>query len=74
MRILFASYKDDQGNLNLPGYLYVQVEPETWAFGEASNLRPQRVIPAQMIQKSTQQAGDQEYRQQGVSPLEYIEK
>lgn len=74
MRILVNSYKDSVGNLHLPGYVYVQVEAETWAFGESSALRPQRVIPTQLIQGATQADAERDYRTQGVSPLEHTER
>lgn len=73
MRILFASYKDDKGNVHLPGYLYTQVEQETWAFGEAANLRPQRVIPTQIMEQTQDNAEGNKYRQQGVSALEHVQ-
>jgi conjugal transfer pilus assembly protein TraV len=74
MRILISSYKDSAGNLHLPGYLYVQVEAETWAFGEAINLRPQRVIPTDILEQSQQGQADSEYRRRGVSPIEHSER
>ena len=70
MRLLLASYKDARGNLNMPGYVYVQVEPETWSVGEAANLRPQRVIPTKLREKANQENQAREQRQLGVSPIE----
>lgn len=70
MRLLLASYKDARGNLNMPGYVYVQVEPETWSVGEAANLRPQRVIPTKLREKANQENQAREQRQRGVSPIE----
>jgi conjugal transfer pilus assembly protein TraV len=70
MRVLVASFKDHKGNLNMPGYVYVQVEPETWSVGEAANLRPQRVIPTQIREKATDEAAAQAKRKLGVSPIE----
>lgn len=71
MRILVSSYKDARGNLNMPGYVYVQVEPETWAFGEAANMRPQRVVPSHINQQTQQNNAARQQREQGISPLEY---
>lgn len=71
MRILVASYKDGRGNLNMPGYVFVQVEPETWSFGEAANLRPQRVVPLQIRERANNENDARRHRQQGVSPLEH---
>ncbi|MAA92950.1 MAG: hypothetical protein CML22_06640 [Rheinheimera sp.] len=70
MRVLLASYKDARGNLNMPGYVYVQVEPETWSIGEAANLRPQRVVPTQVREQANRENQAREQRQRGVSPLE----
>jgi len=74
MRILINSYKDNDGNLHLPGYLYVQVEAEIWAFGEASALRPQRVIPTDILEQSQQAKQARDYQTQGVSPIEHTQR
>lgn len=71
MRILLNSYKDRAGNLHMPGYLYVQVETETWSVGEAASMRPQRVVPLELRQKAAQENKDRAYRQKGVSPIEH---
>ncbi|MCP4589086.1 TraV family lipoprotein [Pseudoalteromonas sp.] len=73
MRILVNSYKDDVGNLVMPGYMYVQVEAETWSFGEAATLRPQRVVPLDIREKATQEESRQRYSGQGVSSLGHTE-
>ena len=70
MRVLVASYKDARGNLNMPGYVFVQVEAETWSIGEAANLRPQRVVPMKVTEKAKTETNNQEKRKQGVSPIE----
>lgn len=70
MRVLVASYKDTRGHLNMPGYVYVQVEPETWSIGEAANLRPQRVVPTQIREQADRENAAQQQRQLGVSPIE----
>lgn len=70
MRVLVASYKDARGNLNMPGYVFVQVEAETWSIGEAANIRPQRVVPAKVTEKAKQETTNQEKRKLGVSPIE----
>lgn len=72
MRALIASYKDKSGNLNMPGYVYVQVEPEVWSFGEAANLRPTRVVPLEVRSRTQQEERNQQERGKGVSPLEYM--
>lgn len=70
MRILVASYKDARGHLNMPGYVFVQVEPETWSIGEAANLRPQRVVPTQIREQADRENAAAQQRQLGVSPIE----
>lgn len=72
MRVLIASYKDTAGNLNMPGYVYVQVEPERWSFGEAANARPSRVVPLEVRNKTQEEERKQAERAKGVSPLEYM--
>lgn len=72
MRVLVASYKDKNGNLNMPGYVYVQVEPEKWSFGEAANMRPSRVVPLEIRKKTQEEERNQQERTKGVSPLEYV--
>lgn len=72
MRVLVASYKDKNGNLNMPGYVYVQVEPEKWSFGEAANMRPSRVVPLEIRKKTQEEERNQQERAKGVSPLEYV--
>lgn len=72
MRVLIASYKDESGYLNMPGFVYVQVEPETWSVGEAANLRPQRVVPLQVIDKAKKETDAQQNRSRGVSAIEVL--
>lgn len=72
MRVLIAAWKDEDGNLNMPGYVYAQVEDETWNYGEAANIRPTRVIPLQIRQHSQQELRKRKERSKGVSPLEVI--
>lgn len=72
MRVLIASYKDESGYLNMPGFVYVQVEPETWSIGEAANLRPQRVVPLQVIDKAKKETDAQQNRSRGVSAIEVL--
>ena len=73
MRILIASYKDANGHLNMPGYVYVQVEPEVWSVGEAANLRPTRVVPLQIREKTQEENNKRKHKAKGVSALEHLE-
>lgn len=72
MRILIAAWKDSSGNLNMPGFVYVDVEPKTWSYGEAANLRPTRVVPLEVRKESQEQIRQREHQKKGVSPLEII--
>ncbi|WP_326491837.1 TraV family lipoprotein [Klebsiella pneumoniae] len=36
MRVLIAPYTDDNDALNLPGYVYVNVKPQTWVAGDSA--------------------------------------
>lgn len=70
MRVLVTAWKDTSGFLNLPGYIYVDVQPKTWKYGEAANLRPTRVVPLQMRKESQESIRDRKHQKKGVSPLE----
>lgn len=74
MRVLVTAWKDKSGSLNLPGYIYVDVQPKTWKYGEDANLRPTRVVPLQMRKESQQTINDRKHKKKGVSPLEIMEE
>lgn len=69
MRVLVAAYTDDNGYANMPGFVFVEVTPRQWTFGEAANLRPTRVVPLEMRQQSQEQQRRAQSRSQGVDPL-----
>lgn len=48
MRITFAPYTDDNDALNLPGYVYVNVKPQTWIAGKNSTSNPARIVPLEV--------------------------
>ncbi|WP_240224581.1 type IV conjugative transfer system lipoprotein TraV [Rheinheimera hassiensis] len=72
MRILIASYTDEKGRLNMPGYVYVQVNEQTFSVGEAANMRPTRVVPLEVRNITQEEMKKQVQRTKGVSPLEAI--
>lgn len=48
MRIGFAPWEDEKGDLNVPGYIYTEIEPRRWEVGaerppETPTLRPLQV-------------------------------
>ncbi|WP_290572896.1 type IV conjugative transfer system lipoprotein TraV [Idiomarina sp.] len=72
MRILVAPWTDDSGNLNLSSYVYVEVTPRKWSYGEAANKRPNRVVPLEIRKQTQEELRKQHERSQGVSPLEVM--
>jgi conjugal transfer pilus assembly protein TraV len=72
MRVLVAAYTDNTGYLHMPGYTYVEVTPRRWAYGDAANERPTRVVPLQIQRRSQQQQQRNHQRAQGVDPMEVI--
>lgn len=74
MRVLVSSWTDKSGDLHMPGYVYVEVEPKKWLVGEQANIRPSRVVPLQ-IQKITQEESRrQKESKKGFSSLGITEK
>jgi conjugal transfer pilus assembly protein TraV len=73
MRVMVTAWKDEKGFLNLPGYLYVDVQDKTWKYGEAANLRPTRVVPLSMSQETQENIRERKHKKRGVSPLEVSE-
>lgn len=55
MRIGFVPWEDEKGDLNVPGYIYTEIEPRRWEVGvqrppEAPTLRPLQVQNTQLTQ------------------------
>ncbi len=69
MRVLVTAYKDESGALNMPGYVFVNVQPQEFKFGRDANLRPSRVIPLKMKQESAERLNRLQQRSSGVDPL-----
>ena len=69
LRIMVNSYTDAQGVFHVPGFAYVNTQKATWVKGAASDLRPTRVVPLQLRQKSDQNMQRINRQRQGVSPL-----
>lgn len=63
MRIYVAAWEDESGDLNIPGFVYVELKERRWVSGHQAQMRPSRVIPFQVIQRSK----TQESRRQGMS-------
>lgn len=69
MRILMAPWKDKDGALHMPSYVFVEVEAKKWIVGEQANFRPARVVPLQVKQRSKQETKRQKRASLGVSSL-----
>ena len=61
MRITFAPYTDDNDALNLPGFVYVNVKPQTWIAGKNSTSNPARIVPLE-VQDSARENMQQQQR------------
>lgn len=48
MRIWVAPWIDDRGDLNWPGYVFTEVTPRRWAFGEVGAARAKPLVPLQV--------------------------
>lgn len=53
----------------MPGYVFVNVQPQEFKFGRDANLRPSRVIPLKMKQESAERLNRLQQRSNGVDPL-----
>jgi restriction endonuclease Mrr len=66
MRITFAPYTDDNDALNLPGYVYVNVKPQTWIAGKNSTSNPARIVPLE-VQDAARENMQQQQKQLKLS-------
>lgn len=69
MRIYVSSWEDKSGDLNMPGYVYVELKPKRWIAGRQANLRPSRIVPFQMISKGTMNVKRKKQFNKGVDAL-----
>ena len=69
MRIYVAAYEDDSGDLNIPGFVYVELSPRKWVTGHQADMRPSRVVPFQMLKRSKDISGRKDEFMKGVDPL-----
>ncbi|QIR16450.1 TraV family lipoprotein [Shewanella aestuarii] len=74
MRILVASWTDEAGDLNMPGFVYVEVEPKKWIVGDQANKRPGRIVPLQIQQKTQEEERRQSKSKSGYSSLGITER
>lgn len=58
MRIWVAPWEDKQGNLNVSGYVYTEIEPRKWVIGNSHGVPDPLIQPLQVIQaRDTQNGG-----------------
>lgn len=69
MRIYVSSWEDKGGDWNIPGYVYVELKPRRWISGHQAEMRPSRVLPFQVIQKSKTNSNRKSNMARGVDPL-----
>ncbi|MBW0298716.1 hypothetical protein B4P00_21335 [Shewanella xiamenensis] len=74
MRILVAAWTDSDGDLHMPGFVYVEVAPKKWLVGEQANDRPGRIVPLQIQQVTQEEERRQAHTKQGSSSLGVTEK
>ncbi len=67
MRITFAPYTDDTDALNLPGYVYVNVKPQTWIAGKNSTSNPARIVPLEVQDAARENMQQQQKATKAVS-------
>lgn len=69
MRIYVAAWEDKSGDLNIPGFVYVELQPRRWVTGHQAQMRPSRVLPFQTIKKSKVTSQRKETMAKGIDPL-----
>jgi conjugal transfer pilus assembly protein TraV len=74
MRILVASWTDSDGDLHMPGFVYVEVAPKKWLVGEQANDRPGRIVPLQIQQVTQEEERRQSHAKQGYNSLGATER
>jgi conjugal transfer pilus assembly protein TraV len=74
MRILVASWTDSDGDLHMPGFVYVEVAPKKWLVGEQANDRPGRIVPLQIQQVTQEEERRQSKSKRGYNSLGVTER
>lgn len=67
MRVLIAPYTDDNDALNLPGYVYVNVKPQTWVAGDSALKNPARIVPLEVQDRARDNMQQQQRSVKGVT-------
>ncbi|MBD1389412.1 TraV family lipoprotein [Neiella sp. HB171785] len=69
LRILFAPWRDETGDLNMPGYVYSNVQEEEWLVGDDANNRPGRMTPLVVKGATATEGNARQHRAKGVDGL-----
>ena len=56
MRIYIAPFEDNSGSLNMPGYVYVEVQKRRWSVGAHAQKQPANITPLQIRTRSLEEA------------------
>ena len=51
MRVWIAPWIDNKQDLHMPGYVFTEVTPRRWSFGESSAVRGKPLVPLQLDMK-----------------------
>lgn len=70
MRIYVTSWEDKSGDLNMPGFIYVELKPKRWIAGRHASLRPSRIVPFKVSVKSQANSERTDKFEEGVDPLD----
>lgn len=56
MRIYISPFEDNYGSLNMPGYVFVEIEKRKWVVGQQAQVNPARITPLQIRKRSITEA------------------
>lgn len=55
LRVLMNAWEDDNKNLHMPGYSYIEIEPRRWVVGRGAIDKPSRITPLSIRKKSQEE-------------------
>lgn len=58
MRVWIAPWIDGKQDLHMPGYVFTEVTPRRWSFGEAAAFRGKPLVPLQVDMKDRASGGE----------------
>ncbi len=69
MRIWVAPWEDTSGNLNVPGYVYSEIEPRRWTIGERAPTASPTLRPLQMGPPASENEASRHSQNQNAGEL-----